>query len=72
VTGEPIDPGVVEPLAGRRPGPDRAVGAVVKQSTETVRPVLRAGSVPDAGGPGDRATATFVDLPAMLGSLDAR
>jgi hypothetical protein len=61
VTGEPIDPGVVEPAA-----------AVVRQSTDTVRRLVQAGADPDAGGPSARATAAFFDLPAMAELLDAR
>ncbi len=52
MTGEPIDPGVVE-LAGQVSG-------------------LARGGHTDAGDPGARATAVFLEPPAMVELLDGR
>ncbi len=59
MTGQPIDPGVVEP-AGRVV--DLARGGATEDLVAFV----------DAGGPSARATAAFFDLPAMAELLDAR
>src|SRR3954454_9407458 len=53
-------------------GQTALASAVFRQSTETVTRLLAAGADPDAGGPSARATATFFDLPEMVGLLDGR
>ena len=51
-------------------GQTALAAAVFRQSAETVRLLVDAGADPDAGGPSARATAIFVELPAMAELLD--
>jgi len=69
--GALLDRGADHARANDR-GQTALAAAVFRQSTETVTRLLAAGADPDAGGPSARATATFFDLPEMVGLLDGR
>jgi uncharacterized protein len=69
--GALLDRGADHARANDR-GQTALAAAVFRQSTETVARLLAAGADPDAGGPSARATATFFDLPEMVGLLDGR